>query len=114
MRDEQDIIQVTLTVVGNIELDLERIEADPNWRQVLSAGWDLDTPEGRLGALQDYLGHYITRELFLREMPSTNVPGSIRLIELEVTSNGNRSASVSTDEEGRGASTDTGVHTSDQ
>jgi hypothetical protein len=80
MRTEEDIVRVTFTVEGTIELDRQRItEDDPNWVQI-AAGFNLADPVQLQQALTRYLEHYVSRERFLRDMPSTNGPGQLRLI----------------------------------
>lgn len=84
MRTENDIVRLKMDLEAVIEVDLQRMaDDDPNWAQ-LSQGYDLSTVEGRYAALRVYVEHYITRERFLRDMPSTNGPGSVELTELEV------------------------------
>jgi hypothetical protein len=83
MRTEEDIIRVRVGLSGILELDLERIELDPNWRQIAMT-YDLNDSQERAKALMAYVSHYVVRERFLREMPSTNGPGELNLLQMEV------------------------------
>jgi hypothetical protein len=60
---------------------MERIEADPIYRQCLSSAEE--DPEG---ALQTYIEHYAIRESVFRDMPSTNGPGRYLNVRIESTS----------------------------
>ena len=78
-RSEEDLFEITLDLTARISLDRERIEADPIYQQNLLLASD---PEA---ALQAYLEHYIERDRFLRECPSTNGPGQLTLKGLHAT-----------------------------
>lgn len=68
-RGPEDLFDVSITLEARISLDKERIEKDPVYRQCLLM------TETEAGALQAYLEHYIMRDRFLKDMPSTNGPG---------------------------------------
>lgn len=87
MRDDTDITLVRIVLSGTISLDWERIEADPAWVFV-TAGMDLSDPEDRKQALFKYIGAYLSRQLLLTDCPSTNGPGQVWPIEMEVVSGG--------------------------
>jgi hypothetical protein len=99
MRTEEDILRIQVQLYGHIELDWERIESDPNWRQI-SQPFDLSNETERQLAVHQYVSHYVLRERFLRDMPSTNGPGDIRLTEMEVI-NGQPNNAASSRNEGR-------------
>lgn len=85
MRSAQDIISVQATITRRLTLDLERIESDPVFSQVAQQlGYAAGDPltEELVGA---YLQHYIVRDQFPHQTPTTNGPGDIDAIQLEVT-----------------------------
>jgi hypothetical protein len=89
MRTDQDIVQVRMSLVASISLDLQRIEEDDPvvWQQA-SEGIDLEDPVQKRQAIFKYLGMYLSRELLLTECPSTNGPGEVWPIEMEVVKYG--------------------------
>lgn len=86
-RSEDDLFDLHLTLSGLVSLDRERIEQDPVFRTILSMYEVPSTDEGRetvwAQALQEYLTHYIIRERFLRDVPSTNGPGTLRIDDMQ-------------------------------
>ena len=72
-RGPEDLFEVALDIVARVSLDMERIESDPVYRQCIAI--ELDSAS----ALQAYIEHYVARDRFLREMPSTNGPGCLTL-----------------------------------
>lgn len=80
-RSPEDLLEVRLGLMARVSLDMERIEEDPIYRQCLMVAAD------ETSALQAYLEHYITRERFLRDMPSTNGPGQLAMSEFIEVSN---------------------------
>ena len=74
-RGPEDLLTIDLELACELSLDMERIEADPVYRQCLEME---EHPEV---ALQVYIEHYITRERLLSQMPSTNGPGRLVLKE---------------------------------
>jgi hypothetical protein len=107
MRSEADVITVRVNLVGSVELDWQRmVEDDPNWARV-STGWDLEDPLQLQAAIHSYLMHYIARERFLRDMPTTNgpgllIPGSIQVQFYTEVQNGNDGAGTPGGQEGQG------------
>lgn len=84
MRSEVDIISVQAMTVRRLTLDLERMERDPVWIQISES---LGAAPGTIifeQAVRSYLHHYILRDQFPHNMPSTNGPGDIDQIQLEV------------------------------
>lgn len=92
MKSELDIIRIDFIVSGRIELDLERVIEDPTWRTVTS---EFQLPEELELALRSYLSFYTRSERFLREMPGTNGPGDINLVDMEVAFGQHNSSSTS-------------------
>ena len=80
-RSPEDLLEVRLGLMARVSLDMERIEEDPIYRQCLMVASD------EASALQAYLEHYITRERFLRDMPSTNGPGQLATSDVIEVSN---------------------------
>ena len=89
MRSEDDIVQVKMTLAASISLDMQRIEEDDPvaWEQA-SSGMNLNDTEEKKQALFRYLGLYIARELLLTKCPSTNGPGEIWPMDMEVVKYG--------------------------
>jgi len=73
MRDLNDLKVFQVTLIGTVELDLERVAEDPIW-SLVSNGFDLTDKEQQNQALEKYLCQYLMREVLLRDMPSTNGP----------------------------------------
>lgn len=81
MRSEADVIRVEIELFGTFELDFQRmVEDDPNWLQICSQ-CDMSDPRGwgLRNAINLYIKHYILRERFLRDMPTTNGPGELTM-----------------------------------
>ena len=80
-RSEHDLFTLQLSLVGQVSMDWERIETDPVFRTILATYEEPDEVEERqamrVQALREYLQHYIIRERFLRDVPSTNGPGTL-------------------------------------
>lgn len=72
-RGPEDLFEIALDVEARVSLDMERIESDPVYRQCITIEPDSAT------ALQAYIEHYVARDRFLRDMPSTNGPGCFTL-----------------------------------
>lgn len=103
-RFEKDLVDIRLELKGFVGLDWERMYEDPVFRQAmiihgevpLEQVHDAD-PLWRSTVLQEYLLHYIVRDRLLRDMPSTNGPGELHLLKLEVVDgNVDRSADAGT------------------
>ena len=72
-RGPEDLFEIALGIEARVSLDMERIESDPVYRQCLTMESDSAL------ALQAYIEHYVARDRFLRDMPSTNGPGQLTL-----------------------------------
>ena len=72
-RGPEDLFEIALDIEARVSLDMERIESDPVYRQCITIEPDSAT------ALQAYIEHYVARDRFLRDMPSTNGPGCFTL-----------------------------------
>jgi hypothetical protein len=88
MRTEQDIVRLQLGLAAELELDLERVGADPVFRALAGKHGilmdDVVDYEVLRPVLQEYVQHYLVRERFLAKMPSTNGPGALRPTSMEV------------------------------
>lgn len=82
MRTEEDIKNVTFTFLGKFQVDMERVEADPNW--YLYAPRVEDGILSQAEALRQYLTQYLVREDFPTTLPVTNGPADFIRLELEV------------------------------
>jgi hypothetical protein len=82
MRNDEDIKTVIFTLTGKVEIDMERVEEDPNWvpfvNRVLSGVLTLDE------ALKQYLAFYFGMEMFPRNTPVTNGPADFLGLNLEL------------------------------
>ena len=76
MRNENDIVRLTFSLEGSIELDLERIETDPIW-QTITRNQNLEDLEMRKFLLETYVVRYLCSEELLKRVPSTNGPADI-------------------------------------
>ena len=75
-QDFKDLFNISVQLTANISLDWERIREDPVYKTCLMINPD--------APLEAYLEYYVTKSVFLKDMPSTNGPGyftSIKLIE---------------------------------
>jgi hypothetical protein len=91
MKTEEDIVRIRLSLVGEFEIDIDRIVEDPVWRTI-SSRYDLSIEVQWQQALEEYVAHYIIRERFLAKMPCTNGPGSLQTIQpMEVRYHGDHS-----------------------
>jgi hypothetical protein len=82
MRTEKDIKNIIFTLFGKMEIDMERVEEDPNWIPFANRIYSgLITEEE---ALKQYITGYFSRESFPRGMPITNGPADFMGLELEV------------------------------
>ncbi|MGD0904933.1 MAG: hypothetical protein ABR924_18575 [Terracidiphilus sp.] len=84
MRSAADIITVQATVTRRLSIDLERLEKDPVWNQILEQGQTEPTPVSLEEAMKRYLQYYIVRDQFPHQTPCTNGPGDIDFYLLEV------------------------------
>lgn len=82
MRVDDDIKNVTFTLVGRFQIDKERVEADPHWAR-FQARVDMGELQEQ-DALKQYLGQYIVQESFPTDCPVTNGPADFLRLELEV------------------------------
>ena len=76
MRNLEDIKLVKFHLQGAVSLDIERIVEDPVFIQVTG-----NTLEDKLN---NYIKHYLTNETLLSNVPSSNGPADIHVIETEV------------------------------
>ena len=83
MRGKDDIKLIRFEAGGTISLDLERIEEDPLWGQILQRQ-DISTDQGLNAALCRYFVQYLSNESILAEMPSTNGPATLTGLNAEV------------------------------
>lgn len=80
MQSLEDLIKVVVTSTRNVELDLERMNQDPVWRTIV----DSNPTFGADLLIQMYVGHYLQYDKFPHQMPSTNGPGDIESVSIEV------------------------------
>lgn len=83
MRHINDIETLEVTVHGTVEVDWERIEADPLWDTVART-FDMGDPLQRKAALEAYVCRYLGQENLLENAPVTNGPASIIATSAEV------------------------------
>jgi hypothetical protein len=85
MRSADDLITVKATITRRLTLDRERLESDPVWSQVSQQlGYVTGDPLTE-ELVSTYLNHYIVRDQFPHQTPTTNGPGDIDAVQLEVT-----------------------------
>lgn len=82
MRSEEDILQFRVKMLCGVSLDMERIEEDPQW-EFLTRALDMSNAEIKKAAVETYLAKYISQEILLTNMPSTNGPASLYGTEIE-------------------------------
>lgn len=82
MRSNDDIKVVTFELSGSLSLDMERVEMDPIW-DMISQRFLLEDPVQRSAALRAYIGHYLSHEHILAEMPSTNGPVEVYFVKYD-------------------------------
>jgi len=82
MRTESDIKNIRFTLLGRLQIDLERVEDDPEWAPfaVKVASGEITLDE----ALKRYLMKYFSREEFPHDIPVTNGPADLMGLNLEV------------------------------
>lgn len=85
MRSVADIIVVETRVTRRLSLDLERLEKDPVWIQIVSQAETEQDLVSETDLVKRYLTYYIVRDQFPHQTPTTNGPGDIDQIQLEVT-----------------------------
>jgi hypothetical protein len=85
MRDETDLVPVSVLIESRIFLDLEQLEQDPVWYRV-SSPYNLADPDLHAAALEAYVREYLIREdnKILRFMPSHCGPGDVLAYKVEV------------------------------
>jgi hypothetical protein len=84
MRSEADIIHVQATITRRLTLDLERLERDPVWLSISEQYPIVPGTEVADAMVSAYINHYILRDQFPHQTPSTNGPGDIDEIKLEI------------------------------
>ena len=90
------IIDVSFTVTGRVQLDLARAEEDPWWEQY-TRGLDLNKPEDLAQAVQNYVSAYLRNEELLSDnAPWTCGPASIYSVQTEVKNDGTSNTDAST------------------
>jgi hypothetical protein len=88
----EQIVNVSFTVHGRVQLDLARAEEDPWWDQY-SRGLDLTDDEQFKQAVQNYVSAYLRNEQLLSDnAPWTCGPASIYSVQIEVKHGGNTSS----------------------
>jgi hypothetical protein len=100
MRTLDDLVQIRFQLHSTISLDWERIELDPDWIMI-SSEFDLSDQEQLEQALFRYIASYISRQQILTHMPSTNGPGDLYVLNMEIVNGSN----AGTDETVSGSST---------
>lgn len=86
MRHENDRIVVRVTLSANIDLDLERVEADPLWYK-LCIGKDTSNRESLEQILFEYINQYLVRgPRVMTNAPSTNGPSDLWPLKMEIIS----------------------------
>jgi hypothetical protein len=85
-RNNQDLIDVTLNLTTRINLDWERILADPVWINIAAL---YGPTEDLYAPLCDYITYYLGQDSVLSSCPSTGGPGALILKGLEDIVNGN-------------------------
>jgi hypothetical protein len=84
MRSEADIIFVEATISRRLTFDLERLEQDPVWVQVLQQSQTEPETVSLEECMSRYLRYYIQRDRFPHQTPTTNGPGDIGEVNLEI------------------------------
>ena len=88
MRSEADIIHVEVAIARRLSFDLERMEQDPVWNQIVAQNQAVADAAGEPLVIEQvmarYLQHYIVRDQFPHQTPTTNGPGDIGEIKLDV------------------------------
>lgn len=80
---EQMILDVTFTVFGRVQIDLERAEQDPWWDQS-AQGLDLNDPIQLQAAVSNYISAYLRHEDLLSNVPWSCGPASVYNTKIEV------------------------------
>lgn len=78
-----NIISVSFSINGRVEVDLVRAEEDP-WWETYSRGLDLDDPAQLQKAIQNYISAYLRQENLLSDVPFSCGPASIYNLNVEV------------------------------
>lgn len=89
MRDKTDLIHCSFAIAGLVEMDLERLEEDPAWlnlveRDLAAGGVENLSLDRRKVLLKRYVNSYLMQERVLATMPATNGPADLTGIGVEV------------------------------
>lgn len=84
MRSEEDIITVQATISRRLTFDLERLERDSVWIQLIQQSQTEPEPASLEECMSRYVRHYIVRDQFPHQTPTTNGPGDIGEVNLEI------------------------------
>jgi hypothetical protein len=86
MRHENDRLLVRITLSSVIDLDLERVEEDPQWQRLIE-GKDDSNKDIVKAMLFEYINQYLLRgPRIMTNAPSTNGPSELWPIEMEIIS----------------------------
>lgn len=85
MRTNEDLKRIQFRMQGSVQLDLERIEADPVWKSILHRDrLDGDDPDDVETGLISYINHYMAQIVMFENCPSTCGPGDVYRFEANV------------------------------
>lgn len=91
------IIDITFTINGRVQLDIARAEEDPYWEQ-LSRGLDMTDPTQFQLVIRNYVSAYLRNEQLLgNNAPWTCGPSSIYSVQIDIkeeVKNGRNSTSA--------------------
>lgn len=87
------IVNLSFTIAGRFQLDLERAMEDPWWEQY-TRGLDLDNKEQFARAIYNYVSAYLRNEDLLSNAPFTCGPADVYHIQTEVKDGGRESATA--------------------
>jgi hypothetical protein len=85
MQLPEDLITIIVKSTRKVVLDLERMNQDPVWQTIVDSNPQYNDPEI---LVQLYVAHYLWSDQFPHLMPSTNGPGDLDDVSIEVKRNG--------------------------
>lgn len=85
------IVNLSFTVIGRVQLDMDRALEDPWWEQY-TRNLDLDDPIQFQQAVSNYVSAYLAKENLLSEAPFTCGPADVYNINIEVRNGGSNNA----------------------
>lgn len=81
---QDQIIDITFTINGRVQLDRIRAEEDPYWEQ-LSRGLDMNDPIQLQLVIRNYISAYLRNEQLLsNNAPWTTGPSSIYSVQIDI------------------------------